>query len=92
MIRKKLPVVSGVGSVRFLGHSGAADYAIEGDPTKLRLGVTRLRGSITIEPELALRAFQAGEAVLVLEGGEEVRLTMLGHSSGASDVYVEVRY
>jgi hypothetical protein len=92
LIRKKLPVVSGVGSVRFLGHTGAANYAIEGDPTRLRLGVNRLRGSITIDPELALQAFQAGEGVLVLEGGEEVRLTMLGHSAGGGEVFVEVRF
>ena len=92
MIRKKLPVVSGVGSVRFLGHTGAANYAIEGDPTRLRLGVNRLRGSITIDPELALKAFQAGEGVLVLEGGEELRLTMVGHSAGSGEVFVEIRF
>lgn len=92
MIRKKLPVVSGVGSVRFLGHTGAANYAIEGDPTRLRLGVNRLRGFITIDPELALKAFQAGEGVLVLEGGEELRLTMVGHSAGSGEVFVEVRF
>lgn len=92
-MRKKVePVVRGAGHVRFLGHSGTTNYAIEGDPTRLRLGTARLRGSITTEPELARRAFEAGNAVLVLEGGGEVRLTMLGHSVGSQDVFVEVRF
>jgi hypothetical protein len=92
MRRKVEPVIQGVGNIRFTGHTGAVDYAIRGDATRLRLGVARLRGSISTEPELALQAFQAGEAVLVLEGGEEVRLTMLGYSSGSRDVFVDVRF
>ena len=92
MRKKQEPVVRGAGRVRFRGQSGPATYMIEGDPTRLRLGVARLRGSITAEPDLALQAFQAGDAVLVLESGGEVRLTVLGHSAGSQDVFVEVRF
>jgi hypothetical protein len=91
VIRKQLPVFQGAGQIKFLGHSGPADYAIEGDPTRLRPGVARLRGSISVSPELAKQAFRAGEGTLMLESGEQLRMTMLGHSDGGGDVFVEVR-
>lgn len=91
MPRKQLPVFQGAGRIKFLGHSGPVGYVIEGDPTRLRLGTARLRGSINISPELARQAFQAGEGLLMIESGEQLRLTMLGHSNGGGDVFVEIR-
>lgn len=91
MIRKKLPTFEGAGHVRFAGHAGPAQYVIEGDPAKLRLGTARLRGSFTLSAELAEQAFRAGEGVLVLEDGVHFRMTMLGHTAGGSDVFVELR-
>lgn len=91
MIRKKLPLFEGAGHVRFSGHSGPAQYVIEGDPTRLKLGTARLRGSFSVSPELAESAFRAGEGVLMLESGEQLRMTMLGHTAGGTDVFVEVR-
>jgi hypothetical protein len=91
MIRKKLPTFEGVGHVRFAGHAGPVNYAIEGDPAKLRAGIARLRGSFTTTAELAEMAFRAGEGVLMLEGGAQFRVVMLGHSAGGPDVFVELR-
>lgn len=91
MIRKKLPVFEGLGHVRFAGHEGPVRYTVSGDHTKLRLGTNRLRGSFTTTPELAEQAFRAGEGVLTLEDGVVFRVTMLGHTAGGSDVFVELR-
>lgn len=90
-IRKPVPLVRGAGRITFLGHSGPADYVIEGDPVRMRFGVGRLRGSITIDPEAAREAFRAGEGVLELETGERRRLTMLAHSAGEAEIFVDVR-
>lgn len=91
VIKKKPPLFEGDGQVRFPGHDAPARYAIEGDPARLRQGPLRLRGALTMTPELAASAFRAGEAVLTTETGARFRLVMLGHSEGAAEVFVEVR-
>lgn len=92
MIRKSPPpLVEGAGQIQFLGHVGPVLYALDGDPTRLRFGRARLRGSVSIDPDLAERAFRAGEGVLTLESGERLRLTMLAHSTGGADVFVEAQ-
>jgi hypothetical protein len=90
-MRKTPPLFEGLGHVRFPGHAGPVRYAINGDPGKLRPGVTRLRGSFSIEAELARLAFRAGEGLLVIEGGARLHIVMLAHTPGGSDVYVELR-
>lgn len=91
MFKKKLPSFEGAGHIRFSGHAGPVSYAVEGDPARLKPGPVRLRGVIHIEPDLARLAFRAGEGVLQLDGGAMLRLTMIGHSSGAAEVFVELR-
>lgn len=91
MIRKPLPAFQGHGHVKFQGHAGPVDYTIHGDPSKLKFGTTRLRGSLSVPPEVAAEAFRAGSGVLTLEDGAEFRLQMLGHSAGAPEVFVELR-
>jgi hypothetical protein len=90
-MRKPLPLFEGLGHVRFAGHAGAARYTIQGDPDRLRPGVARLRGSVRLDAELAREAFRAGEGVMVVESGAQLRMIMLAHTPGASDVYVELR-
>jgi hypothetical protein len=90
-VRKKLPSFLGAGELRFRGFQGPVDYEILGEPSALRLGPNRLRGSFTSAPETAEEAFRAGEAVLTLEGGATYRLTMLGHSTGSGVAYFEMR-
>ncbi|MET0272090.1 MAG: hypothetical protein ABW360_03785 [Phenylobacterium sp.] len=89
--RKKLPVFPGVGQLHFRGFDGPVNYEILGDPSTLRLGPLRLRGSLTTTPEIAAEAFREGEAVLTLESGAAYRLTMVGHTAGAEAVYFEMR-
>ncbi|WP_068873883.1 MULTISPECIES: hypothetical protein [unclassified Phenylobacterium] len=91
MIKKKPPVFEGDGQVRFLGHEAPARYAIEGDPARLRQGPLRLRGGLTLTPELAASAFRAGEGVLTLDTGLQLRVVMVGHSEGGAEVFVELR-
>lgn len=91
MQRKKPPTFAGDGHVAFAGRSGAAAYAIEGDPGALRFGAARLRGSIALDPELATLAFKAGEGVLRLADGTPLRIVMVGHTAGSRDVYIELR-
>lgn len=91
MIRKKPEIVSGAGRVRFSGHEGDVQYAIEGDPVRLRLGQGRLSGSFTLDAEDALEAFRAGAGVLTVEGGAKYRVTMVGHTAGDGEVFVELR-
>jgi hypothetical protein len=91
MIRKKLEIVEGAGRVRFSGHEGLVQYAIEGNPVRLKLGQGRLHGSFSIDAENAKAAFRAGVGVLTLEGGAEYRVTMVGHTAGDSEVFVELR-
>lgn len=91
MTRKSLPVFEGTGQVRFTGHDGPVAYKISGDPTTLRAGHTRLRGSFSTTVELAEEAFRAGEGVLALDGGASYRITMLGHTTGGSEVFIELR-
>jgi hypothetical protein len=89
--RKKLPVCPGTGELRCGGFQGTVDYEILGEPSTLRLGPLRLRGSLTTTPEVAEAAFREGEAVLTLETGTAFRLTMLGHSAGSGIAYFEMR-
>jgi len=91
VIRKSLPIFAGPGLVRFSGHEGPVQYAIQGDPARLRRGTARLRGSLTMAAETAAEAFRAGEGVLVLEDGSELRAVMLAHTAGGGDVFIELR-
>ena len=89
--RKQLPVNQGSGELRLGGFSGSVDYEIQGEPSTLRLGPLRLRGSFTATPEVAAAAFHAGEGELKLEDGRTFRITLLGHSAGSQIAYFEMR-
>jgi hypothetical protein len=89
--RKIQPTFAGVGHVRFSGHAGPVQYAVEGDPSRLKSGTARLRGSFRTTPDIAAEAFRAGDGVLTLEDGRQLRATMLGHTAGDADVFVELR-
>jgi hypothetical protein len=91
VIRKSLPIFAGPGHVRFPGHEGPVQYAIQGDPARLRPGPARLRGSLSTTAEIAAEAFRAGEGVLTLESGAELRAVMLAHTAGGGEVFVELR-
>jgi len=90
-IRPLAPPFEGQGELRFSGYAGEVQYKIQGDPVKLKPGPLRLRGSFTVDAETAADAFRAGEAILVASSGETYRLTMLGHTSGGGEVFVEFR-
>lgn len=89
--RKQLPVHNGAGVLRYRGFEGAVAYEIRGDPSSLRMGPFRLRGSLTASPEIAAEAFRVGEADLQLEDGAAFRVTLLGHSAGSEVAYFEMR-
>jgi hypothetical protein len=90
-LRKQLPAHLGAGELRYRGFQGPVDYEILGEPSSLRLGPLRLRGSFTATPEVAAEAFRAGEAELTLEGGKAFRLSILGHTEGSEVAYFEMR-
>jgi hypothetical protein len=90
-LRKQLPAHPGAGELRFRGFSGTVAYEVLGEPSTLRLGPLRLRGSLTATPDVAAEAFRAGEAELKLEDGATFRITMLGHSAGSETAYFEMR-
>jgi hypothetical protein len=90
-IRKKLPAFPGEGELRYRGFCGEVRYEILGEPSSLRPGPARLRGSISSTPEIAEQAFREGEGLLTLEGGAQFRITMLGHSTGSDTAYFEMR-
>jgi len=45
-VRKKLPACPGDGELRYRGFRGPVHYEILGEPSSLRAGTARLRGSI----------------------------------------------
>ena len=90
-LRKQLPAQLGAGELRYRGFQGPVDYEVLGEPSGLRLGPLRLRGSFSATPEIADEAFRAGEAELTLEGGSVFRLTIVGHSTGSNVAYFEMR-
>ena len=90
-LRKQLPAHQGAGELRFRGFCGPVDYEILGEPSTLRLGPLRLRGSLPATPEVAAEAFHAGEAELKLEDGRAFRITLVGHSTGSQTAYFEMR-
>jgi hypothetical protein len=90
-VRKKLPAFPGDGELRFRGFRGQVRYEILGEPSSLRPGPARLRGSICATPEVASEAFREGEGLLTLESGAQFRITMLGHSAGSGTAYFEMR-
>jgi hypothetical protein len=90
-LRKQLPAHLGEGELHFRGFTGPVAYEVIGEPSSLRLGPLRLRGSLTATPEVAAEAFRAGEAELVLEDGGRFRITLLGHSAGSDTAYFEMR-
>lgn len=91
MRTKVIPTCSGCAELKMAGFKGLVDYTIEGEPARLRSGIARLKGVLHCTPEIALDAFRAGEGIIVLDSGACLRLTMLGHSSGSGEVYVECR-
>jgi hypothetical protein len=90
-VRKKLPAFPGDGELRYRGFRGQVRYEILGEPSSLRAGPSRLRGSIIATPEVAAEAFREGEGLLTLEDGAQFRITMLGHSAGSDTAYFEMR-
>jgi hypothetical protein len=90
-LRKQLPAHLGAGELRFRGSSSPVSYEVLGDPSTLRLGPLRLRGSLNATPEVAAEAFRAGEAELKLEDGATFRITLLGHTAGSETAYFEMR-
>jgi hypothetical protein len=90
-LRKQLPAHLGAGELRYRGFTGPVNYEVLGEPSSLRLGPLRLRGSFTATPEIAAAAFHAGEAELRLEDGATFRITLLGHSAGSDTAYFEMR-
>ncbi|THD59637.1 hypothetical protein [Phenylobacterium sp.] len=90
-LRKQLPVHLGAGELHCRGFTGPVDYQIHGEPSSLRLGPLRLRGSLTATPEVAAEAFRAGEGELKLQDGASFRITLLGHSAGSDTAYFEMR-
>jgi len=90
-LRKQLPAHLGAGELRYSGFQGPVAYEILGEPSSLRLGPLRLRGSFTATPKVAADAFRAGEAELTLEDGKAFRLSMLGHTEGSDVAYFEMR-
>ena len=89
--RKQLPSHQGAGELRFRGFSGTVDYEVLGEPSSLRLGPLRLRGSLSATPEIAAEVFHAGEGVLQLEDGSTFRITLVGHTAGSKTAYFEMR-
>jgi hypothetical protein len=90
-VRKKPPACPGAGELRYRGFRGQVDYEIQGEPSSLRPGPARLRGSLSATPEIAEQAFREGEGLLTLESGVQFRITMLGHSAGSGTTYFEMR-
>ena len=90
-LRKQLPSQLGTGELHYRGFTGTVDYDIQGEPSSLRLGPGRLRGSLTTTPEVAAEAFRAGEAELKLQDGARFRITLVGHSEGSDVAYFELR-
>lgn len=90
-VRKKLPAFPGDGELRYRGFCGQVHYEILGEPSSLRAGPARLRGSISTTPEVAAEAFRECEGLLTLESGAQFRITMLGHSAGSDTAYFEMR-
>ena len=90
-VRKKLPACPGEGELRYRGFVGQVNYEIQGEPSTLRPGPARLRGSISASPEIAEQAFREGEGLLTLQTGAQFRITMLGHSAGSGTAYFEMR-
>jgi hypothetical protein len=89
--RKQLPAHLGVGEIRYRGAHASVNYEVLGEPSSLRLGPLRLRGSFTATPEIAADAFRAGEAELTMEDGKAFRISMLGHTEGSNVAYFEMR-
>ena len=89
--RKKLPEFEGDGLLRYPGEEVGVRYLVEGDPSALKPGTARLRGSFEATPQVAEAAFRAGTASLTLEDGASRRITLLGHTEGSAVTYFEMR-
>ena len=90
-IKTPLPQTTGVGQLRFPGYAGAVDFSIEGEPARLKFGIARLKGSIITDPMVANDVFRAGDALLTLDTGQVLRVTLLGHTAEAGQVFFEAR-
>ncbi len=90
--RKPKPSTEGEGALRVAGETEAVRYRIEGDPATLRPGLFRMRGAVTLpSPDLAERAFHAGDGVLTLQDGSTFRLAVIAHTAGSETAYFEMR-
>ncbi len=89
--RKILPAILGDGELHYRGLTELVAYAIQGEPSTLRLGPSRLRGSLSATSEVAEAVFHAGEAELRLQDGGRFRITLLGHTAGSEVAYFEMR-
>lgn len=90
-LRKVLPSHRGAGELHFRGLTHPVEYEVLGEPSSLRLGPLRLRGSFTATPEIAADAFRAGEGELKLEDGAGFRITVVGHTTDSATAYFEMR-
>ena len=90
-IKAPLPQTTGIGQIKFTGYAGDVDFSIEGEPARLKFGIARLKGSIIADPEIANDAFKAGDAILTLDTGEVLRVTLLGHVPESGQVFFEAR-
>jgi hypothetical protein len=90
-LRKQLPACPGTGELKCRSFRGQVAYEILGEPSSLKPGPARLKGSFSATPEIALQAFRDGDAELTLESGATYRITLLGHSAGSEVAYFEMR-
>jgi hypothetical protein len=85
------PLTSGDGKLDCRGYAGAVAYEIQGSFTNLRAGSGSLRGSLTADPEIAAKAFQACDGYLTLADGKSFRVTMSGHTPGSATTYFDLK-
>jgi hypothetical protein len=91
MPKQGLEAHVGEGQVRFARNVAPATYVIQGDPGRLRSGPLHLRARLVTTPEAAEAAFRALEGTVILQDGVELRATMVAHTAGGCDVFVELR-
>lgn len=88
--RAKPPAATGTGRLRFYGYDGPITYELAQNPAQLRAGPKGIRGSFSADPEVVARAFQEGDAFLILADGSEFRVKVLAHTAGTGTAYFEM--